>query len=276
MVYFIFCIFVKTKNMSKPKDINALTSIYVLKDPRNNEIRYVGRTSQPLNYRLKAHIGEARKHIKHVSNWIRSLTKLNLCPVIEELDSSTWSESAYLEVWYISLIKSWGYKLCNHTEGGEGAVGNIRSTKTKLKHLNSIMSKAKKVYQYKLDGTLIKEWLHAKEASNGDINRYNGIMHVCSGKRRTYHGFIWSYDLRNDLAWQYKEIITTVRPIVHKFTGKRVICNFRNGSIKKFKSILEAATYFNCSELTISELCNGNRSKSLTKIRFDIDKLYYE
>lgn len=42
-----------------PKDVKTRTSIYVLKDPSTDEIRYVGKTSKSLNRRLQQHIYES-------------------------------------------------------------------------------------------------------------------------------------------------------------------------------------------------------------------------
>lgn len=51
--------------------------------------------------------------------------------------------------------------------------------------------KCKKVYQYDLDGNLIKAWNYAKEISE----TYSTLRAVLQGKRKTYEykGFIWKY-----------------------------------------------------------------------------------
>ncbi len=47
------------KMSTTPKNTKARTSIYVLKNPDTNEIRYVGKTSKDLNHRLQQHIYES-------------------------------------------------------------------------------------------------------------------------------------------------------------------------------------------------------------------------
>lgn len=51
--------------MSKtPKNTNSNTFIYVLKDPKTNDIRYVGKTTNDINIRLSQHIYSASKQLK--------------------------------------------------------------------------------------------------------------------------------------------------------------------------------------------------------------------
>lgn len=54
---------------------------------------------------------------------------------------------------------------------------------------------AKKVYQYKKDGTFIREYNSVKEAAEYLGNRTWGadISSCCNGKLKSSHGFIWSY-----------------------------------------------------------------------------------
>lgn len=77
--------------MAKP---NIKTFIYVLIDPRTNEIRYVGKTVNPKN-RFKAHKCLKAAKGGHLSSWISHLRKLNLCPemqIIEEVNAENWKE----------------------------------------------------------------------------------------------------------------------------------------------------------------------------------------
>lgn len=61
-----------------------------------------------------------------------------------------------------------------------------------LKGRNNIKL-SKTVYQYSLDGVLIKEWLSAAEVKRQlGYNRQN-INQCCLGKRKTAYGYIWKY-----------------------------------------------------------------------------------
>lgn len=114
------------------------TYIYILIDPETNQVRYIGKTKS-LKRRYNQHISECSKLKSHKNNWLLSLKNRNLRPemvVIDETDKDDW---IFLEQWYIQLYKSWGYRLTNHTEGGEGVYGYTHSQETREK-----MSKANK------------------------------------------------------------------------------------------------------------------------------------
>lgn len=52
--------------------------------------------------------------------------------------------------------------------------------------------KRKKVYQYDLNGNLIKEWISVNDAGRNGYNQGN-VAACCRGERKTYKGFRWSY-----------------------------------------------------------------------------------
>lgn len=98
--------------------------IYTLSDPDTGVVKYVGRTTNKLAYRLTNHINDAKKEGNKRATWIKSLTNRGVKPIIEEIDiAETWEESELLEQLYISLFKSWGFDLKNGTIGGEGPIG---------------------------------------------------------------------------------------------------------------------------------------------------------
>lgn len=104
-------------------------SIYILKDPRDNQVRYVGKTNNP-NTRLSNHISNAKKikHNRHVCNWIKELLALELKPIFEVIESCDNTDWVLREPYWILHYKSKGCKLTNHSTGGEsGAAGVIRS-----------------------------------------------------------------------------------------------------------------------------------------------------
>lgn len=90
--------------------------IYVLLDPRTNEIRYLGKTNDTKE-RLYGHLYEKGK-LGHKFKWIQQLKKLGLKPIIEILDTVPKEEEEFWERHYISLLKSWGIRLTNFTDGG--------------------------------------------------------------------------------------------------------------------------------------------------------------
>ena len=56
----------------------------------------------------------------------------------------------------------------------------------------SVEKRSKKVYQYDLEGNLIKEWVSAAEAGRNGFDKAS-ISSCCSGKYKTHKGYIWSY-----------------------------------------------------------------------------------
>lgn len=98
--------------------------IYCLKDPINNEIRYIGKTTN-LKRRMSQHIQDVKSNThnkRRVINWINSLLNKKLKPkmeVIEICNKENWQER---EIYWIAFYKNI-FVLCNHHEGGLGILG---------------------------------------------------------------------------------------------------------------------------------------------------------
>jgi len=99
--------------------MKTITQIYALKDPRNQEIRYIGKTIQPLKTRLCGHIAESVKSKHHKACWIQSLTKIGLKPEIELIEkcyTENWKER---EKYWINHFRNLNRKLTNVSDGGD-------------------------------------------------------------------------------------------------------------------------------------------------------------
>jgi len=112
--------------------------IYTLSDPKTFIIKYVGKTINPKN-RLEAHINKSKNFqgSRHVCNWIKSLLKKNLKPimtVIDITDKHNWIDK---ERYWIKHFKDLGLKLCNHSEGGESNTGYKPNEITRKKMSNA-------------------------------------------------------------------------------------------------------------------------------------------
>lgn len=98
------------------------TYIYALRCPESDEIRYIGKSTNP-NRRLSAHISAAvnKAYDHHTSRWIRKLSLLDLVPSIEILEEvasgDSWRE---VERRWIKEGNEKGWPLTNSTAGGEG------------------------------------------------------------------------------------------------------------------------------------------------------------
>jgi hypothetical protein len=97
--------------------------VYALKDPRTNEVRYVGSTIQAPYRRFQKHIVIAEKGVNttHKYNWIRELLRAGLRPELAVLETTTsaliYEREQYWIAWYRSDA------LTNHTDAGPGIRG---------------------------------------------------------------------------------------------------------------------------------------------------------
>lgn len=205
--------------------------IYTLSHPLTKEIRYVGKTSKTLKRRLMNHICDAKvkRYKNHNCNWIQSLLKDNLEPIIEELDSTSEKDWEYLETYWINQFRQWGFNLTNLTNGGDGNKGQIfskesiekraiklrgqkRSDEFKKRHSELLKGKPKselakanirkvvinnqgrKVVQLSLDSNeYIREWdCMAEPADFYNVDR-TSLMRCCTGKFKKSAGFKWMF-----------------------------------------------------------------------------------
>jgi group I intron endonuclease len=204
--------------------------IYGLINPITKELRYVGKTNN-LKIRLQGHKDETKRGVKsHKNNWIKGLLKEGLNPeiiIIDEIESDDWS---WLEIYWISQFKTWGFNLTNATDGGENPPSwlgkthsdeykiirskimiennpaknmtdnwknNIRKShiENKFQPPESAYNKIRKpVLQYSLDDEFIKEWDSATKAAEGvGLKRPCGISATCLGNRNKSGGFKWKF-----------------------------------------------------------------------------------
>ena len=106
--------------------------IYKLIDPRNNEVRYIGKTTN-IKRRYKQHLYDKRK--SHKSSWVQSLRNEKLKPIIEILetcDNDNWKER---EIYWIKQFDN----LTNLKEGG--GTDYIRTTSNETKQKLSLARK---------------------------------------------------------------------------------------------------------------------------------------
>ena len=112
--------------------------VYLLWDPRNGDVRYVGQTKEP-EKRFRYHRrGAIRKG--HCQIWERSLVKDGLCcetAIVEE--GLTEGEVGERERWWIAYARAWGWPLTNHTDGGEGVPGHNHSAESREKMRQSAL-----------------------------------------------------------------------------------------------------------------------------------------
>lgn len=110
--------------------------IYGLADPRNGQLRYVGKSTSGL-LRPRSHASPSnlrRSGNRHSANWIRQLQGLGLkyeVVIIEETQEK--AGLAEQEKFWIAYFRFVGCDLTNATAGGEGAVGYRHTVESRAK-----------------------------------------------------------------------------------------------------------------------------------------------
>jgi len=111
----------------------SIWSVYVLVDPRTEEIRYVG-VAKDTKVRLQTHIYEAKRAPgrNHRTCWIDSILRLGLKPILIVVETGCGNREESERVW-IASFRAIGCELVNGTDGGEGAPGRVPSPETRAK-----------------------------------------------------------------------------------------------------------------------------------------------
>jgi hypothetical protein len=106
--------------------------IYLLKDPRTRQVRYVGWTSKTPARRLNTHIQAAIcKPTTHKAKWVLSLLSIGIRPEIEVIECGLGDGWAQAEMKWIAFYREKGAKLTNATDGGEGVLGYSPTPETR-------------------------------------------------------------------------------------------------------------------------------------------------
>ncbi len=226
----------------------VLFNFYVLRDPRDNTIKYVGRTVDPKN-RLRNHIYEAKKNNRNKrERWIMSLLRKNLKPkmsVIYTLECSL-DEAISTEKMLVTKLKARGFKLKNSPDSYLGAV--LHGTP---------------VYQYdrktqKLIGTFHNSNRAYLETGVKDSN----ILRCCHSPEgygtKTAGGFYWSFKKYDKYPYDHPKDWRNRK-------GKPVIVmDLEENVLGDYITARKAAKDLGVSYKKISSCCNG-RQKTVAK-----------
>jgi len=261
--------------------------IYILLEP-TGEVRYVGKSVSPKD-RYKKHLNEAkkRKSITYKNNWIYSLLNKGLKPKMEIIDQID-GEWEWLEKYWISQMKMWGFDLVNNTEGGENPPAwkdgqshsdeFIKSLSDRMKKDNpsknmddkwrnkisnslkgktpgniDMIIKNRKVLQFNLKGDFIREFESMVDAANAvGLKNTSGIRSVCNGER--FKSGIY--------RWAYKDV--GLVDYNNKPRNNRAVLQFDGGKlINEWQSISAAAKSVGAKDLSaIRNACIGKTNSS--------------
>lgn len=99
--------------------MNRSTIIYGLIDPRNAELRYIGKTKCGVSSRMSGHKSNAYRRPGRRNNWLLSIYKEGLEPIVIEIEEISpdddWEEA---EIHYIAYFRWLGARLLNVSPGG--------------------------------------------------------------------------------------------------------------------------------------------------------------
>jgi len=215
--------------------------IYGLIDPRNDEIRYVGKTVNPKS-RLSGHITESKdlEIVHHRARWVRKLTSLGLKPKMIFLRACSSDEYEKYETEYIKIYSC--NRLTNSDETGQGNKNRKREVLDRQSE-----SSGRKVYQYDLNGIFLKEYRSTRHAAISLNTNHANISRCCNGEYKHTQGYIFRYD---------KVIVDGVdNPNAIK---KMVVEIDKNGvEIGRWSSLMDCSRSTGIDNGNISRVCNG-------------------
>jgi hypothetical protein len=250
------------------------TNIYTLRDPETNKIRYIGKANN-VTQRYRAHLNKARKHQTHKKNWIESLKKKKLKPIIEVIDIVPLDDWRFWETYWISQIKTWGFDLVNHTSGGDGCTfANKTSFK---KGENSIP-----ILQISDSGVVVKEfesYIIARRVFGKDMFKSIDKERLSTGgflwlrkityetmTEKQFNDFINCYINRkrksNDGSFKTKSNPWNTGKSGYKLSGKKTArrvgqFDLSGEFIRTFDSCRDASNKMKCIEENIRRACVG-------------------
>lgn len=221
-----------------------MVKIYILIDPRDFLIKYVGQTTSEIEERLYDHIQEAKRGVDKGNkrcNWIRSLTEKNLSPISILIDSCSTVEADKKEQYYITHFLNLGFDLKNTQY--KGNYSESYRSKNRFKKI---------VYQYKENGELIGEYESIRMAAKKSKCDKTTIGKCCIGVYQRAGGYFWSYSKVDKIP-----PINSVKKEIHRYSKEGIY-------LDSYDSVVEAAKKFKIWSNSISSIATGNHSSKLT------------
>ena len=195
--------------------------IYTLECPIKNNIFYIGKTKN-LKERYHSHCTPNKRKGGKLYAYLKYIKNNNLKPILNIIDSTDDINWSWLEQYWISQFKCWGFNLLNVTNGGEKQYHFKHSEETK-----------KLISQKQLGKKLPKEWR-------------NNISKGKKGKKFSNAHII-------NLSKSHKN-----KSVEHSYKSVyQIDKNFK--ILNKFDSITSALKFINANidSGSISKVCNG-------------------
>jgi len=164
--------------------MNGVAYIYGLYDPRNGELRYVGKTID-LKLRLWVHMSKAKSNEPDLkSKWIRKLLAENLEPEIRILETSNDSNWPEAERRWIAQCLADDASLFNVSEGGDNPPDHS-GEKQSIDHVQKRVEARRKNGSYSHSAETKQKISESKRGRNtGKGNSFFGRKHSEASKQK--------------------------------------------------------------------------------------------
>lgn len=213
---------------------------------QKDHYKYIGYTTGRLQKRINEHLSDSKNLRTIKDKWIQKELRLGNSILVDELDNATdINELKSKEIFYIKLFKSFGARLKNGTNGGDGVHGH-KATK-KLKDWNTATkSKPIYVFDYKT-GKYLDTCKNIRDVCEKFNLTKSSVCYTLSGKNLKSKEFWLSHTNKFNPREKIKKItwntgISTKGK--QKFKVTPVIIE-KNEEIYNFESSTEAAEFFN-------------------------------
>ena len=225
--------------------MEKIVKIYTLSHPLTNEVRYVGKTVESLEERLRKHL--SRYDNTYKSKWIFFLKRKGLTPNIELLDECSLDDWHWLEKYWIAQFKCWSFRLTNICEGGRGCDGYKHSDVTK-----KLMGEFHKGKKYRLGKTLTKETIEMIRKKNLNKKRsLEAIENMRNSRLGLSVGVGRNHTITHKDNISRGMILTKGKPVSQYDLNMNLIENW--------KSISMASKTLKIPNSNIVNVCKGNR-----------------
>ncbi|NDV63905.1 hypothetical protein [Bacteroides sp. 224] len=244
--------------------------VYILKDPLDNLIKYVGISNNTAWHRFKTHRKDAKtrkrkgEYLSRKDKWILKLDDLGLVPIIETVFEGNEEDAVLKEVELIRLYKRSyeGGSLLNVQEGGyyvsdmtipwNKGVKNCYDEDL-LKNNREKQPNRKTVYRFDKDGKLLDEWLSLRFMCDS-LNLDRRAVMRCLNKSQNFishKGFMFSHCEEPPVYLNKSSLNTGPRHHRRKVVGQK------DGKIYQFESIKIAAASLGVNPTSISSVLSG-------------------
>lgn len=207
--------------------------IYALVDPRNNELRYIGKTTRPKK-RLWEHIRKSRDVNSKKNIWIQELISLEMKPLIKILEQASDLDWKNREIYWIKTFKNSGSHLTNLTEGGDSP--SFLNT-TPVAKIDPPSGRILAVYNS-----------IAEAARENKIPSESRIFDSCSGKCLYSYRFLWRFI--NKETGEITPVFNNKKRMVAQINYKTMEI------IRKFSMVYDVRNY-GFDVANVHSVCNG-------------------